>query len=245
MNKIHKKCPAAEKEVIDFHAHILPSVDDGARDMDESLELLKTAYENGIRTIYCTPHYRRRESNLPVKDTFLAFCREAEKKYPQIYKETELFLGHELVYHEELPERLASGEAFFLGDSNKILIEFAPGISYPVMFRQLRVLVGEGYTPVIAHMERCEALKNRENVLELKTNGCLMQVNFQSITGDSVTGKEALLGGLFSPDVRRVRSLIREGLIDLFGTDMHRRDYRPPLVKKQVAWLTENGIMDH
>ena len=240
MDKVHNKAFLPGAEVIDCHAHILPAVDDGARDMDESLELLKTAYENGIRTIYCTPHYRRRESNLPVKDLFLAFCREAQKKYPQIYNETELFLGHELVYHEELPERLASGEAFFLGESNKILIEFDPGISYPVMFRQLRTLVNEGFTPVVAHMERYEALKKIENILELKKNGCLMQVNFQSITGDSVTGKEAPFGGVFSPDVRRVRGLVINGLIDLYGTDMHRRDYRPPSVKKQIDWLTKS-----
>lgn len=229
------------REVIDCHAHILPGVDDGSRDMAESLELLRCAYVNGIRTIYCTPHYHRQESNRQVKEVFRKFLRTVREKYPRISAEMDIFLGHELVFHEELPERIAEGEAFPLGDTDRLLIEFDPGTSWTAMFRQIRVLTDAGYVPVVAHMERYEALKKKEHIRELKDAGCLMQVNFSSVTGDSVTGKDALFGGALSPEVRRVRSLIREGWIDLYGTDMHRRDLRPPAVIKQIEWVAENG----
>lgn len=229
------------REVIDCHAHILPGVDDGARDMAESMELLQSAYENGIRTIYCTPHYSRQSGNRQVKDVFHEFLRTAREKHPQISAEMDIFPGHELVFHEDLLERIAEGEAFPLGETNRLLIEFEPCISWQTMFRQLKVLTNAGYVPVVAHMERYEALKKKENIRELRDAGCLMQVNFSSITGDSVTGKEFLFGGACSPEARRVRSLIREGWIDLFGTDMHRRDLRPPAVRRQIEWVAKNG----
>lgn len=228
------------RDVIDCHAHILPGVDDGARDIAESMELLQCAYKNGIRTIYCTPHYHRQESNRQVKEVFREFLRTVREKHPRISEEMDIFLGHELVFHEDLLERIAEGEAFPLGETNRLLIEFDPGISWQTMFRQLKVLTNAGYVPVVAHMERYEALKKKENIRELRDAGCLMQVNFSSITGDSVTGKEFLFGGALSPEARRVRSLIREGEIDLFGTDMHRRDLRPPAVKRQIEWVAKN-----
>ena len=222
----------------DIHSHIIPGVDDGARDIDESIELIETAYNQGIRIIYATPHYSRRSSNMEIRDIFAKLQAELQKRKPNT--DMKLILGHELVYHSELAERLKSGEAFTMGESNKVLIEFSPMTEYRDMYRQLRELIQAGYVPIVAHMERYDALMDPDNVAELKHNGCLIQMNYSSLTGDGVTGIKAPFGGRFSREVKRCRRLVQSGYIDLFGTDMHRRDFRPPDTEDAVRWLKNN-----
>lgn len=197
-------------------------------------------YDQGIRDIYFTPHYRRRGDNHYLLDICGNFLREVEEKCPDIYRNTTFHLAHELVYHEELLGRLKDGNAFPLDETGHILIEFDPFLGYDTMYRQLRELLNGGYIPVIAHMERYQALRDPEHVAEVKRAGCLLQVNYQSITGDGMTGREAPFGGIFSKEIKRVRGLITEGMIDWYGTDTHRRDYRPPEIKKALEWLKKN-----
>lgn len=226
---------------IDIHTHLLPEVDDGSRSAEESLELLGMEYNQGIRKIIFTPHYRRTADNLYLHEVYETFLNEVKKKRPDIFENVEFALGHELVWHEDLIERLKEGQAFTLTGTNLVLIEFEPGIQYDKMYRQLRELLNNGYVPIVAHMERYTALCEEDNIGELRRMGCLMQVNYQSITGDGMSGKEALFNGTFSPEARRIRRLIKEGLVDYCGTDVHRLDYRPPHIKKALEWLRKNG----
>ena len=227
---------------LDVHSHIIPAVDDGARDFVESIELIALAYQQGIRTLYATPHYSRHRNNAEIRFLYEELLFKLQEQHPEIASKMSIILGHELVYHTDLVERLRSGQAFPLGDSRFILIEFMPSTPYRDMYRQLQELLRAGYKPVIAHMERYEALYDIENVSELKHLGCLMQMNYDSIVGDGVLGRKALFGGRFDRSVRRCRELILGGYIDVYGTDMHRRDFRPPDITDAVKWLKDKGI---
>ena len=225
----------------DIHTHLLPGIDDGSRSTEESLELLAMEYERGIRTVLFTPHYRRTGSSIYAKVAYEHFLCDVKEKRPEIFRDTAFGLGQELTWHESLIDRLQSGDALTLSGTSQVLIEFDPGTPYDRMAQELRRLLNAGFLPVIAHMERYEALTSIEPVTELRRMGCRMQVNYQSITGDGMTGREALFGGIFSKEVKRVRGLIKDDLVDYYGTDTHRTDYRPPKIEKALEWLRKNG----
>ena len=225
----------------DIHTHLLPGIDDGSRSTEESLELLAMEYERGIRTVLFTPHYRRTGSSIYAKVAYEHFLCDVKENRPEIFRDTAFGLGQELTWHESLIDRLQSGDALTLSGTNLSLIEFDPGIPYDRMAQELRRLLNAGFLPVIAHMERYEALTSIEPVTELRRMGCRMQVNYKSITGDGMTGREAPFGGIFSKEVKRVRGLIKDGMIDYYGTDTHRMDYRPPKIEKALEWLRKNG----
>ena len=80
------------KELFDVHCHMVPGVDDGAADLEESLEMLKMQHEGGVRKIIITPHYRRRMFETPAKkvhEQFLKLQEAAKKEYPDM----SLYLG--------------------------------------------------------------------------------------------------------------------------------------------------------
>lgn len=229
-----------DQNIIDYHSHLLPGVDDGSRDMEESLRLLDIAYQEGIRTIYLTPHYRREKDNRFIREVYATFLNNVQEKRPDIAEDMTFHLGHELRYHDGLIDAIRSGNAFTM-DGHHVLIEFGPSERYEKMNRELRNILNAGYVPIIAHMERYDALMDEAHIEEVKDMGCLLQMNYQSLIGDSVKGTEAKFGGFFSKDIRRARKLVTEGAIDFFGTDMHRLTYRPPYIKKSIQWLKEHN----
>ena len=82
-------------EYTDIHSHILPGVDDGATDMEETLAMLKEAYEQGIRTIFATPHYipgRKKKSADELRQIHAEVCAVAKENMPDL----KILLGNEI-----------------------------------------------------------------------------------------------------------------------------------------------------
>ncbi|MDO4938933.1 MAG: protein tyrosine phosphatase [Lachnospiraceae bacterium] len=219
----------------DVHCHIIPGVDDGARDFCEALELIESAYLQGIRVFYATPHYSRHQNAETIRKLYNQLIDTLKIEKPEIADNLEIRLGNELYYHSELAERLDEGQALTMGDSRYILIEFDPAIGYSELYLQLREIINAGYKPIIAHMERYAVLESYDNIGELKRLGCCMQMNYESLTGNGI------LTDLFNREVRRCRKLVAEGYIDLFGTDMHRRDFRFPNILKALEWIKKTN----
>ena len=111
---------------VDIHAHILPGVDDGASDWEETNEMLRRAYEQGITHIIATPHY------VSGQDTHS--LREMVKKLREtafsISENMMVDLGQEVQYFEELPSFLEQGKVLTLSGSRYVLVEFLPGDGY-------------------------------------------------------------------------------------------------------------------
>ena len=115
---------------VDIHAHILPGVDDGASDWEETGEMLCKAHKQGITHIIATPHYvsgqdtkRLREMMKRLKET--AFS---------ISENMMVSLGQEVQYFEELPSFLEQGKVLTLAGSRYVLVEFLPGDGYMRLF---------------------------------------------------------------------------------------------------------------
>lgn len=213
--------------IIDAHCHVLPGVDDGARNMEESMRLLELAYRQGITSVIATPHDRG--------DRDFLKCEELRERLQETVRKTLadfcIYPGSENYYHEELPVRLEGKRASTLAESPCVLVEFHPAVSYGTMFRGLRRLTGTGYVPVLAHMERYACLRKEEYLKELLESGCRLQMNFESLQGSR-----------FSAEVRWCRKQVLAGRIFLMGTDMHRLDFRPPDIKQALKWM--DGYME-
>ncbi len=206
---------------IDVHSHILPGMDDGSRSMEQTLRMMKIAVSEGITTMIATPH------NMPGKG-----CppgNVVQRKVDELRRRGEkegIFLeiaaGTEYYYREEVLDILEDGDVLTLGDSDCVLVEFEPMAERNYIRNALRNILGLGYRPVIAHVERYAKLMEDISVLgDMRKNGVLVQVNAMSVTGDN--GRQAK---------KDVRGLLKRGMVDFVATDAHSDGRRAPLIEK-------------
>lgn len=210
------------RRIIDIHAHVLPGMDDGARDMEEACALLCKAAAQGILAVVATPH----DTGGRNREELTGIAGQIKEEVCRTYPGFNLYVGQEAFYHEGLSGELRTGEALTMVGSRYVLVEFHPSVSYGNLYRGIRAIFAGGYRPVLAHMERYQCLRREENLHGLTRAGCLFQMNYSS-----------LQGGMFDPEVRWCRRQVLAGRIDLLGTDMHRIDYRPPDIIGAMKWL--------
>ena len=213
-------------KLIDIHSHILPYMDDGAKDMDMTLEMLRTARADGITDIIATPHYKagRFKGDAMRAGELLEEIRCLMKKENI---DMNLYPGNEIYYRSELEDKLVSGALSTLNGSGYVLVEFSPLDDFIHIRNAMEDILGMGYVPVLAHAERYQCMtKYPEHVRELKEMGCDIQVN-----ADSVTGEIGFKVKWF------VHKLLKEYLVDYIGTDAHGIDKRKPAMKKCAELL--------
>lgn len=212
------------RKIIDIHAHILPGVDDGARTMEEACLLLEQAIDQGAIAVVATPHGGGRSGPKPYELQRLAgqVQQEMSRRHPKF----RIFLGQELYYHEGLLEQLAAGEALTMAGSRYVLVEFDPSVPYSLLYRGLRSLYAAAYQPILAHVERYQCLRREENLLEVLTGGCLLQMNYGGLAGSR-----------WNSETRWRRNQVLAGRVHFLGTDMHREDFRPPRMEGALDWM--------
>lgn len=211
---------------IDIHSHIIPEVDDGARSFDESITMLNIAYEQGIRTMYATPHYGSGKEKYDKQFLINQYEKLKEIALNTGEKGIELILGNEIYYSHSTLALLEKQEIFTMGGSRYILVEFNYGIGYNELYKALQVVINAGYRPILAHIERYYCLyRNMSGIRQLRELGVALQIN-----ADSVMAK-------LSSEASFCRKLIREGHIHFLGSDCHRGNWRPPLMKSAVDIL--------
>ena len=114
---------------IDIHSHILPNIDDGAKDMEMSLKMLDIAYAEGIRGVVVTPHYHPGKSMVGYSDLISRFEKyktEIEKRYSDM----KLYLGREVYYTSDVIGAIKNGEHLGMIDNHYILLEYSPEREY-------------------------------------------------------------------------------------------------------------------
>ena len=138
--------------MIDWHCHILPGLDDGAADLEQSLAMAAALAAAGFRTVYCTPHRMPgcyEASNVQVRQGVAELQeRLQERNIPLV-----LQAGCEYSLDEYLLASL--DDPLPLGDSRLILVEILPRLTADMVRQILYGVVRRGFTPVIAHPERC------------------------------------------------------------------------------------------
>ena len=214
-------------EYIDIHSHILPGLDDGSKNMEMTLAMLRLAGEEGIGTIYATPHCMPGKGHptlAKVEERIHLVQEAAEKEGIHIL----LKKGTEYYYIEEMLEWMEEGKIITLGDSNCVLVEFEPYAEGKYIRNAVREILGFGYQPVIAHVERYQNLMERKfaAIQWMREVGALIQVNCASVTGDN---------GFHTK--QNVKSLLKNGLVDFVSTDAHRPEGRAPYIEKCAETL--------
>ncbi len=214
------------RKFCDVHCHLVPGVDDGARDLNMSLSILKKEYADGVRDIIMTPHYRRgmfETDRARVKEQFELLRNETQREWPDL----NLILGCEYHASHEMVSRFDAEELYRLGGSNYVLVEFSEAHDSRYMRNRINEVLQAGYRPIIAHMERYPICRSDQELVRFfKESGCLIQVNC-----DSVIGKEGFWVKRF------VKKLMKEQMVDLIGTDAHNMDERSPHIKECAEYL--------
>ena len=212
--------------IIDTHSHILPGLDDGASDMRESICLLRQARRQGIRSVIATPHYSGRFPNI-CPDRIRLLCREVQAQaQAELKAKIRIWPGQEIMYSEEAVSLLDKGDLLTIADTRYVLIEFLSAVPYSYIFRGVKELTLAGYRPILAHAERYEALREEGRLEELKKQGACVQLNFRPIGGK-----------WYHESTRWCRKILRDGLADFLGTDMHNTGGRRPETEKAVKWM--------
>lgn len=213
----------------DIHTHILPGVDDGAPDVQTAMELVEQARESGTRSIVLTPHYRgvfKKNTPQQLREAFDAFRQTVQEAYPDM----RLYLGHEVHYQSEVPERLSRGEILTMADSDYVLLEFRSASLRSQIFSAVMEMIQYGYRPIIAHAERYDAFcKDPRLAYEVAAMGALIQVNTDSILGKRGNAAKRLC-----------RTLLKNGLVHFVGSDAHDTKDREPNLRKCYWHVREN-----
>ncbi len=211
---------------IDIHSHILPGVDDGAKDFAMSLRMLWQAEEDHISDVILTPHYKPMRRNLSPK-TVIDLYNELERKKEEAGIQIRLHLGNEIYYSSEVISALEAGYAFTMVDSSYVLAEFSPREDYGYIRDAVYHLLAEGYAPILAHVERYGCLMEKKiRVEELYDMGCYLQVNASSITGEN--GMESK---------RNVKWLLKREYVHFAASDCHEDKKRTPNLSQAAAYV--------
>ncbi|MDA2932704.1 hypothetical protein MYX82_00010 [Acidobacteria bacterium AH-259-D05] len=211
-------------DFIDIHTHILPGVDDGAGSIDETLAMLRIAYDSGTRKMVATPHMFmhlfHNNDFVEIRDRFEQFKLDLDSyqdKFPYL-REIDLYLGAENYACPEFLEALDQGCVLTLNGSRYLLVEVFPMFPFGQMKAVIEKIFSAGYMPVIAHAERYAAIQEDPLRMEpLWQQGCVVQVNARSVTGASGSRVK-----------KCADKLLGEGLVDVIATDGHRPGWRPP-----------------
>ena len=211
--------------IFDIHCHILPNVDDGAKDGKTTKRMLQRAVEEGIDAIVATPHYScemEDEEIEQVRQKFLMIQKWWKEKEP----DKELYLGSELYYSEGLIAALERGAALTMNGTRYILVEFPIYLNFQNIKKAVQKLLYAGYIPIIAHVERYERMKKLEMVSELVDMGALIQVNVSSVIGRN---------GF--KDKFYVMKLIKKHVVHFVGTDAHDTEVRKIRMQACLQYL--------
>lgn len=197
----------------DVHSHFIPGIDDGAKTMEDSLELIASMKALGYKKVITTPHvmsdYYR---NTP--EIILGGLEDVRKALKDAGIDIEIDAAAEYNLDADFEPRIETGELLTFGD-NYVLFELPflqepPNIGSAVFNMQMA-----GYKPILAHAERYPFWFHEfGKIRELRERGVKIQLNINSLTG------------FYGPEVKAAgERLVEEGLVDLLGSDCHHKGH--------------------
>lgn len=211
---------------IDIHSHILPGIDDGAKNFEMSMEMLRIAEKSGIKSIVLTPHHkpmRRNAGPEGVKELIRRLNDEMRRENMDIL----LYAGNEFYYSSETVRVLEEKKACTMAGSGYVLVEFGPMDSLDYIRGGLYQILSAGYRPILAHVERYERVCAKvEHVKDLTAMGCYIQVNAGSIMGQFGMGTKQL-----------ARKLLKYRVVHFVATDAHDSGRRTPALSECARYL--------
>lgn len=199
--------------MIDFHSHILPEIDDGSRDINETYDMIKEAYDAGFSAIISTSHYidGSYECDKKTRESLISdIKKEIEKRKINIdiYNGAEAYVSRDLnllVKDEKIPT---------INNSKYLLFELPMNTKVLFLEDAIFNLMSINVTPIIAHPERYSFVQEDPNMLlDLIDKGVLFQMNYGSASG--IYGKEVKKTAI---------KLLKANMIHFLGSDAHRHN---------------------
>jgi protein-tyrosine phosphatase len=205
--------------LIDLHSHILPGIDDGAKNLEEAVELAKHSVENGVSRMVCTPHIHQGifDNNFSsISSAFDLLVNELRKQNIPL----QIAFGSEVRVTPDIINWVTEGTLPFIGeweDKKALLLELPHSHIPPGIENLVRWLLKNGVQPIIPHPERNrEIIADPARINTLKRIGCLFQV-----TAGAFIGR-------FNEHVQSLaETLLQEKLITYVASDMHSLKRRP------------------
>ncbi len=192
---------------VDLHCHLLPGVDDGARSLEDSLEMARALVDLGFTTVAPSPHARPEYAPPEVVEARLSEVRAALER-----EGIALTLGRnaENVLDDVFLRGLGTPEARLLGAGKYVLAELPYTSPVPTLTDILFRIRLKGVTPVLAHPERCLEFERKGRADEVVRAGALLQLDVGALTGR--------YGGTAK---KLARAFLEEGLYAVGATDLH------------------------
>lgn len=219
--------------IVDIHSHIIPGIDDGSKNMEMTLEMLKNTEKEGIKEIVATPHYLLEYGEATIEEVKehvnkINLILEKEKIDLKVYS------GQEVYFTEKIIEDYIEGKIGTINDSRYMLIELPMQRFDKNTFDFLYELQVRDIIPVIAHPERYKFfIENPSFINNFINEGYLFQVNAGSIEGK------------FGGNVRKTVNIFLENNIYSFiGSDAHNNNSRNTGLKNAVTLVKESVNID-
>lgn len=208
--------PGSKEALADIHSHLAPGVDDGARDVGESLAAIDRLAADGVRHVLTTPHVDASilmrhgafaRVQRAVEDAWAMVVERCRERHPGI----ELHLGREIMLDTARPD--LDDPRVRLNGSRYVLVEF-PRLRIPDGSENVLYYIAvRERVPIVAHVERYSYEGEAENILgEWRAIGAAFQVNAASLVGKYGPAAQALSWELLS-----------RGWVDLLASDYHAR----------------------
>ena len=217
----------------DMHSHFIPGIDDGAPDMETSLELIRGLIDLGYKKIITTPHIL---SDLyPNTPAIIgAGYQEVLAELQRQHISVEFRAAAEYLMDDHFTRMLEEDQPLLTLKDRMVLVELSfavPTINLKEILFQMQI---KGYQPVLAHPERYLYFGGNKGWYDqLKESGCLFQVNLLSLRG--YYGKSSL---------ELAQYLVKKKYVDLLGTDMHHIRHLESLRSSPQLQATVNKLID-
>jgi protein-tyrosine phosphatase len=212
----------------DIHCHLLPGVDDGARDWDESLAMSRLAVADGMTTMIATPHQLGSFADNRAPQ-IRALTAELQQRLSAADIPLQVLPGGEIRIESGLLEQLDGDQVLTLGDHRRHVLLELPHEEYVPIETLLGDLAARQLTMILAHPERNGGLLTNPELIEpLVDAGCLMQVTAGSLCG------------ILGPEPQQMAEwMVERGLVHFMSTDSHGVRTRRPLMGRAFERLCE------
>ncbi|MBE7050246.1 MAG: hypothetical protein E7394_05680 [Ruminococcaceae bacterium] len=213
-------------EITDFHSHILPGMDDGAKDLKESLKMLEKLLEEGVDKVIATSHYYQFREDVPTyverRDRVLynleSYIKEHDIYLPEIVPACEVRIWHGMSRDENLSK-------LTVGESKYILLEMPYDQWTDWMFAEVYSVSSRGFIPIMAHLERYVDLIPEKTIIQkLLSLGVHVQCNAESLK--------------LRKSRKFMKKLIKHQRLTVLGTDCHNLDDRPPEFNYALEYIS-------